>query len=387
MAKILIVSPVECFPEHAGNSARVATFLKFIKDKNIDFRYLHLPDRPFNPQPMIDALGNRYIYQPYKPRKQFVRRLRYRAAMSILTLKKYRLIKVDDFILSSEIKLYESVLLDYQPDVVLVNYTYLSKLLDYTPQSIIKIIDTHDSLYLRFKSIYNSDKPLYRFRITIEDEIRALNRADKVVSIQAEEEAFFKKHGCKAALLTIGHHIPFKIPKSRAVKNKLLYIGSNYSANMDAIIYFLDEIWPSVLRINPSVQLLIAGAISEGLKDAGKQYPSVKFLGHVRNLQHVYDEIDVAINPVRIGSGMKIKNIEALSYGRPVITTRLGAEGLGAFDGNGMLIAEGVTNWLTIIEQCLTDATFYEKTIASIQNTIVAYNKTNRAMLEKLLVP
>lgn len=385
MRKILIVSPIECFPTYYGNSARIASFVHFFQEKGIDFRYLHLPDRSFDPAPMEEALGGRYIYEAYRIRKGVVNRLRLRAVVSKLLLKKNRLIKVDDFVQSSDIMQYKQVLHDYQPDTVLINYAYLSKLLAYTPSSMLKIIDTHDSLHLRYKSIYNSSKAIHRFRIGIDDEINALNRADKVVCIQKEEHTFFKDHGCKADLYTIGHHLPYRATNIRESRAKLLYVGAGYTANLDAVTYFLNEIWPLVSKQHPNAELYIAGGISKELKALDQQYPSMKILGYVDDLYPLYDTVDVAINPVRMGSGMKIKNIEALSFGKPIITTSVGGEGLGDFKGNGMIVVDSVADWLSSINRLLSDTAYYQSAVKQIEGVVGKYNIANRQAMERLL--
>lgn len=384
--KVLIVSPIECFPDYYGNSARIASFVRFFQQEGIDFRYLHLPNRPFDPQQMQEALGERYLFRPYKSQRQVINRLRFRALSSLISFKKFRLVKVDDFVQSVDIHRYKRTLEQYQPDVVLVNYAYLSKVLSYTPKEILKIIDTHDSLHLRFNSLYNGERAIDRFRIAIHDEINALNRADRVICIQEEERTFFEQHGCRANLYTIGYHVPFEPTLYRENRTKLLYLGAAYEANEDAITYFLDQIWPQIIQRHPSCTLYIAGGIGKQLLNSGKQYPRVELMGYVENLKELYTAIDIAINPVRIGSGMKIKNIEALSFGKPIVTTHKGAEGLGQFIEKGMLLADDADSWLKALEQLLTDSFYYRDLLKKMAETVIEYNSANQQAMGQLLV-
>lgn len=383
--KVLIVSPIECFPDYYGNSARIASFIRFFQKEGIDFWYLHLPNRSYNPQNMVDELGDRYLYYAYKPRRQVINRLRLRGLYSLVSFKKNRHVKVDDFIESKDIYRYQKALQHCQPDVVLINYTYLSKLLNYTPPHILKIIDTHDSLHLRFKSLYNGKKAINRFRITIEDEINALNRADKVICIQEEEHSFFEVQGCKAKLHTIGHYLPFQPTHYSEERNKLLYLGAAYEANEDAISYFLEYIWPLVLQRHPNYILYIAGGIGKQFLTSGKQYPGIEILGFVDDLCELYEKIDVAINPVRMGSGMKIKNIEALSFGKPVITTEIGAEGLKQFAERGMLVVNDPDTWLKAIEKLMVDSAYYRGISEKIKKAVLEYNSVNEKNMRQLL--
>ncbi|HWV70685.1 MAG TPA: glycosyltransferase [Pseudosphingobacterium sp.] len=383
MKKILIVSPVECYPSHFGNSARIASFVNYLKDVGHDFKYLHLPDRAFDPQPMVDALESHYIYRPYKPRRRVIHKLRYRAVQSLLMQRSYRLVKVDDFLQHTDIVLYKRVVQEYKPDIVFINYTYYSKLFLYTPATVEKILDTHDSLYLRFNSIYNQGKSMNRFRINISDEINALNRADKVVCIQLQEEEFFARHGCRSQLCIIGHTIHYRQTAIHSKRFRLLYIGASYTANEHAIIQFLLEVWPILYEKYPTIELYIAGSIGETVSNKMSIPKNVKILGMINNLQGLYEEIDIAINPIQMGSGLKIKNIEALSYGKPVVTTALGAEGLSMFIDKGLSVVHNTEDWVNVILSLL-DTHYYQASIDLIKEELFRYNNCNRKEMERL---
>lgn len=383
MKKILIVSPVECYPDHFGNSARIASFINFLKSEGHDFKYLHLPDRDFDPQPMLDALGSHYIYHPYKPRRQVIHRLRYRAIQNLLMRRSYRLIKVDDFLQKMDVIRYKRVVNDYKPDIVLINYTYYSKLFVYTPITVKKVLDTHDSLYLRYKSMYNQGKSMSRFRINISDEINALNRADKVICIQHQEQEFFAKHGCQSQLSTIGYALPYCQTEIRAKRFRLLYIGASYAANEQAIIQFLLEVWPRLCEKYPAIELDIAGSIGKTISTKISIPENVKILGKVDDLQGLYEKIDIAINPVQMGSGLKIKNIEALSYGKPVVTTARGAEGLSAFIDKGISVVRDANDWVKVMI-LLLDTSYYQESVDHIKEELLRYNSQNHEEMKRL---
>jgi len=385
MKKILIVAPVECYPSHYGNSARIASFIEFFKSSGLDFCYLHLADRAFDSASMREALGNRYVYRSNHIRRKVLIRLRIRAVFSLLMFKKHRLIKVDDFVDDADIAIYRKVLSDYQPDIVLVNYTYLSKLLLYTPIGIVRIIDTHDSLYLRYQRLYNGKRAINRFRITVKDEIEALNRADKVIGIQEEETRFFLKNGCAASLYTIGHQIPYRPTKIHSRRRRLLYIGANYSANLDALDYFVRYIWPSLTNTFPNLELLIAGTVGEMFVNA-QLNGQVKILGQVDSLLDLYNTVDIAINPVRFGSGLKIKNIEALSFGKPLITSSLGVEGLTSFVGKGLEVANTVEEWLQVVEKLLHSKDYYHEILRKAKQEVQQYNEGNLVQMHQLFL-
>ncbi|WP_028297531.1 glycosyltransferase [Olivibacter sitiensis] len=385
MKKILIVSPIACYPSYYGNAARIAHFTSYFKEQGYEVCYLHLPDRAGDFSEMRMRLGNNYILKPYTGRKTVLWRLRLRAIFSLLRGKPHRLVKVDDFLEQGEIDWYKKALNSFQPDCVWVNYTYYSKLFEVTPVHVQKILDTHDCLHLRFKSLYGKGRAMQRYRIDLDDEIAALNRADKVVSIQDEETSFFLAHGCRSPLFTIGYTFDYKPTEPRQKRERILYIGADYSANRDAIAFFLEEIWPELARRVPGVMLYIAGTVGLGLKLDMQIPKGVHIMGVVDDIADLYEQVDVAINPARMGSGLKIKSIEALSYGKPLVTTAMGAAGMALFVNGGLLLAERADEWLYFIVRLLTDDIYYSEKKEAIAEASRIYNDSCLRELNRLL--
>ena len=90
MKKVLVVSPIECYPEFYGSSARISSFLKVIIDtKGLDFLYLHLPERPYNEDTMKEALKERYFYKFFKKNIFTLLTIRFKMLISLFLFKKY----------------------------------------------------------------------------------------------------------------------------------------------------------------------------------------------------------------------------------------------------------------------------------------------------------
>lgn len=109
----------------------------------------------------------------------------------------------------------------------------------------------------------------------------------------------------------------------------LLMVGIySYSPNSDAADYFAKEIFPLIRSSYPDVELWFAGGSPESLKCYTMDYSGVRFLGFVDNLGDVYKQARVVICPIRLGSGTRVKLVEAAAWGKPIVTTTVGAEGL-----------------------------------------------------------
>ena len=84
--------------------------------------------------------------------------------------------------------------------------------------------------------------------------------------------------------------------------------------------------WPEIRHQNPRAHLRVCGNIHRAF--SGEQFENVTFLGHRESVENEYAEAVVVINPAWIGTGLKIKTVEALARGKPLVTTLKGIEGL-----------------------------------------------------------
>lgn len=110
--------------------------------------------------------------------------------------------------------------------------------------------------------------------------------------------------------------------------------GGN-SPNADGLRWFARHVWPLVLARVPGARLLVTGddPPQEVLRFACE---SIEFLGRVPDLERFYDALRVAIVPIRYGSGVKLKTVEALQFGVPTVSTSIGAESIPS-DVDGLL--------------------------------------------------
>jgi glycosyltransferase involved in cell wall biosynthesis len=136
----------------------------------------------------------------------------------------------------------------------------------------------------------------------------------------------------------------------------VLFVGFfGYEPNRDAADWFVDEIWPRVLQQMPEACLRIAGSRPDRLHAYGKPLRSVDVLGFVPELEPEYARSHVFVCPIRSGSGTRVKLLEAAAYARPIVSTRLGAEGIEFVDGQSALLADGTKEFADACVQLLAD--------------------------------
>ncbi|NLE99438.1 MAG: glycosyltransferase [Anaerolineales bacterium] len=132
--------------------------------------------------------------------------------------------------------------------------------------------------------------------------------------------------------------------------HRLVYNGAlSYDANYDAMVYFLSEIYPLIKRDIPDVSLTITGSTTGVDLNGLALDDTVTLTGYVNDVRIPVSEAAVCVVPLRRGGGTRLKILEAMALGTPVVATSKGAEGLDVVDGKDLLIAD-------------TPASFAEKT-------------------------
>jgi glycosyltransferase involved in cell wall biosynthesis len=217
------------------------------------------------------------------------------------------------------------------PRAVMAQFAWTARALEDVPAGVIKLLDTHDIQHLRRARAKEAGGDLPGHACTREEEVRELSRADVLIAIQRHErEALHEmcptKHICLAEHAENTDRFLPSPPASKTV----LFVGSLYDPNVRGIKRFLETAWPAVRAAVPGAELTICGTVCDGLFTVPA---GVKKMGRVPDLEPYYRQAAVVINPVPYGSGLKIKSVEAISFGKCLVTTPTGAHGLEDDDG------------------------------------------------------
>jgi glycosyltransferase involved in cell wall biosynthesis len=143
--------------------------------------------------------------------------------------------------------------------------------------------------------------------------------------------------GCRPAIYP--NTIPFVPAPSPAKRREIVFSGNlEYEPNRDAVKYFRKEIWPLLRKYDLTWRLI--GRNPEGVRGLIKGDPRIELSGPVEDAIPEIASAQVAVVPLRSGSGTRIKIIEAWAAGTPVVATSIGAEGLPYRAGENLLIAD-----------------------------------------------
>lgn len=161
-------------------------------------------------------------------------------------------------------------------------------------------------------------------------ELRAVRRAGVTFVCSESDRRYLQRLAGRGRVEELPNSAVFPTTVSTAVPGEnLLFIGSfTYAPNVDAAEHLVRSVWPRIRALRPSARLLIAGQRPERIPGSHAPPPGVTFLGFVADLEALYAGTRVVCCPIRVGGGTRIKIIEAAGYGRPVVSTRVGAEGL-----------------------------------------------------------
>jgi sugar transferase (PEP-CTERM/EpsH1 system associated) len=126
-------------------------------------------------------------------------------------------------------------------------------------------------------------------------------------------------------------------------KDSLVFVGSmDYHANADAAREFAHKAWPLIRAARPDLRFVIVGRNPTGEVKALASLPGVEVAGSVPDVRPYYERAAAAVVPLRIGGGSRLKILEAMAAEVPVVSTRLGAEGLPTRDDVELLLADSV---------------------------------------------
>ncbi|MBR9703812.1 glycosyltransferase family 4 protein [Candidatus Pacearchaeota archaeon] len=278
-------------------------------------------------------------------------------------------------------KIIKKLLKKNKYDIVIVEYVFMSRALLNFKDNTIKIIDTHDVFTDRNKKYEKKGVIETFFSTTFNEESKGLNRADKVIAIQKEEEIIFKNM-VDRPIFTIGHCVELLKPSIKNnVKNRILFLGTANKANIHGVKYFIEEIFPLIKEKIPDTKLVLAGKISDSFKD----FKDCIRLGEVDSLRNAYDFSDVVINPTLIGTGLKIKNIEALGYGKPLVMSLHSSEGIIGEDKKDFVIAKNNLEFSKSIIKILTDVNYMNELSNNAYKLAKKYNYNNINIIKELM--
>lgn len=186
---------------------------------------------------------------------------------------------------------------------------------------------------------------------------------------------FFRPNGYREAAWNETHEAAL-MPASHIVSDIIFVANFSYEPNVDAARYFLEDIWPLVRPYRPGARLLLVGKDPpEWLRDVPKHDPAVVVTGTVADVRPWYRRARAAVVPMRLGAGTKLKVLEALAMGVPVISTPNGCAGIAGLDSRHILVGASSRQFAEQLVDILHNDYLTERlAIAGRELTVGQYN-------------
>ncbi|WP_264537013.1 glycosyltransferase [Flavobacterium sp. N1736] len=351
--KILYFYPENPLSFSQGNNSRALSLLHYFKNRSIYIDLVGEKSSEFGEDAIDDLKNEGLIKNGYLLKKE-------KKSSNII---KYYLNYSFPRKINSKFKDFDRTKFGYKEqfakivknteyDIILISYVYWSSLLDnVTKGSNTKwIVDTHDFLTSQFQT--NKKFALDRY---FKREINLMKKFDNVWVISNEENYLFSQFINNPVSL-ITHGLPNNIETSSKTEKTIdvVYVASENFHNIKAANWFFKEVYP---LLSPDIKITVVGKIGNHIP----KFENVENLILVKDLNEVYKKSKVTICPMLSGTGVKIKVIESLSHGIPVVCNERGVDGLVNKTNNGCLTTNDSFLFSDYISKLLNDAEFYNQ--------------------------
>ncbi|GAB3415383.1 glycosyltransferase [Niabella aquatica] len=246
---------------------------------------------------------------------------------------------------------FNTLLKSKQYDYIIISYVTWATLVE--NNSLLNnaklIVDTHDFITAQIKM-----KPTFKLGKAFEREIILLSVFNEIWSLSADEQYLFSQ------FVKAEHRfVPLMFNSSYGYIKEddeydLLFVGSENEHNIKSINWFFTEVYPI---LSSHIKICVVGKICNHIPSLA----NAKKVIFAENVSEYYRKSKIAICPMLSGTGIKVKTVEALSFGLPVVCTLRGLDGLPSKENNGCLRGDTKEEFAKQIHSLLSDKKYYQK--------------------------
>jgi len=218
-------------------------------------------------------------------------------------------------------------------------------------------------------------------------EAALLPRFDRVFSVSEHESRIMKERcGCMENVRTLPISFGKKTSGFPAERepDTILFAGSMWwLPNRHGLAWFFENCWEAILAERPAARVILAGNDKTGFAHGmAERYPNVTATGFVEDIEPFFRQASVFILPLLIGTGIKIKLLEAMGWGLPVVSTPKGVEGVPGFEeGRHALVGEDPLDFAKAVIRLLETPDLRK----SMARQALAWTESSEKALESLL--
>ena len=182
-----------------------------------------------------------------------------------------------------------------------------------------------------------------------------------VIAVSSEDADAFRRllPGCDVTVIPNGIDTAAYAPTTSPLDlgdHALLFTGSmSYRPNVDAVLWFADHVLDPIRAAVPDVRLFVVGSQPHQRLDSLRERDDVKITGWVPDVNPFLHAAAVTVVPLRMGSGTRLKLLQAMAVGQAIVSTRLGAAGLDVRDGCELRLADTASEFASATITLLRD--------------------------------
>ncbi len=216
-------------------------------------------------------------------------------------------------------------------------------------------------------------------------ECEHINDFDGVIPITDKDAEILRQMGCRKPIVAIPFGVqPADVDNVEVEPDSLYHLGSmDWMPNLEGVRWFLDKVWPLVHERMPQLTFYLAGRkMPEELLNLSLE--GVRVVGEVPDAMAFMASKQINVVPLLSGSGIRVKIIEAMSAGKVVITTSIGAEGINFTNGKDLLIADTPQQFVDQLQRCEENPQFCRE-VGQNALGLIQQQYDNQTLTQRLL--
>lgn len=265
-------------------------------------------------------------------------------------------------------------------DVVQIEFYEYLPLIYFLPQDVKKIFVHHEIHFVRTKNEMDlfdkvSQTDRLKFNMDMDAEVNTLNRYDRIITLTEVDKRMLSEFLPPEKLyvspaLTDANKEAVRQPEMKVATDMVFIGGADHFPNADGVIWFATAVLPLLRKNGIAAKLYVIGKWGENIQRLVHSYaPEIVFTGFVENLT-AFINGKISVVPIRIGSGMRMKILDSINAGAPIVTTSKGCEGLPLKDGENCFIDDNEEDFARHIAQLLKDQNLQNSFVASSRQTL-----------------
>lgn len=209
-------------------------------------------------------------------------------------------------------------------------------------------------------------------------EYQAIKLASRTFVCSSRDRDYLSDKFHLSGIVAIPNAVSIPVLYPITSEQTLLYLSSDYGPNLATAEFLVKEIWPRIKQELPLAKLVLAGISADKFNFNVAGIPGLECPGFVENLDVLYKSVRATAVPILVGGGTRFKIIEAAVYGRPTVSTTIGAEGIELSSESEILIRDNPAEFAEACARLLDDSNYCEKIgLAARKKAIELYDRDN----------